>query len=186
MRDDLVARVVHRPPDVPSTIRSFSVSGCRKLTNVALSHIANCDRITELNLSGVCHVTNLDQLLVLTQLRSLNISNCDELKEDSIITVLTVLTRLVELDISGCYQMTSESLSRLINLPQLRSVSYTRSYKLGNKMLFTLGRIKQIHRLSLGWCSRVSDIALKRISMLPNLQELTLLECPEITYVGYS
>jgi hypothetical protein len=186
MRDDVLARVLRRKPNVPSTLRCLSLAGCRLLTETGLAHVSDCDRLTDLNISGLCHVRDFGSLLPLTQLRSLNLSDCDELTDETIVPLLTTLTGLSELDISGCFKLTAMGLTRLISLPKLRGVSFTRSQKLSNKSLFTLGRIKQVQRLSLGWCSRITDIGLKRISQLPDLQELALLDCTELTYVHYS
>jgi len=123
-----------------------------------------------------------DELLisvsVLTQLRVLKMSKCDELT-DTGVQSLSLLIQLQVLELNCCYSITDVS---LLTLPiSLKSLAITHNQNITNHGLCVLARLTKLYILSLEGLGSLNSNGIQRIITLKRLQALNLSWCSNIT-----
>jgi hypothetical protein len=117
------------------SLRALNIAGLGHITDIGITALAEgCRALKKLNLTACNKVTNLglQSLSHLIKLESLNLSCCDLISDEGILSFSSSLHSLKSLDLSNCDQITLLSLSSLINSPNL---SLTKLHCLGCNIL---------------------------------------------------
>jgi hypothetical protein len=116
------------------SLRALNIAGLGHITDIGLTALAQgCKGLKKLNLTACNKVTNLgvQSLAQLIKLESLNLSCCDLLSDDGLITLSSSLHSLHSLDLSNCDQLTFASLAPLVKA----NISLTKLNCLGCNLL---------------------------------------------------
>jgi hypothetical protein len=101
-----------------TSLTAINLAGLGHLTDLGLTALANgCPSLKKLNLTACNKLTNLgmSSLSHLTRLESLNLSCCDLISDEGILSFSSSLHSLHSLDLSNCDQISLLSLTSLIS-----------------------------------------------------------------------
>lgn len=145
--------------------------------------LSQCPRLRTLDLGGCFYHEPFDAFLGLTsftQLHTLDLTNCHEFSDLSLLVSCKDVLRTLRL--YGCADMTD--LGPLVELSVLENLSIGGTGKRGSNIddLEPLGRCSQLRSLSIMHCSKVTNLA--PLAMCPVLEKLEIGVCPSIADVG--
>ena len=146
-----------------------------------LKPIANLTNLQSLDISE-CNKLESDDLRPianLTNLQSLDISGCYRLKSDALKPIAN-LTNLQSLDISGCHELGSDALRHIANLINLQSLNISNCYNLKWYALMYIENLINLKSLNISGCSQLNGDALKYIANLTELQSLDIAWCTQL------
>jgi len=170
-------------------------------TNGSLQYCSSLTRLRWLDVGGTSISDDLPTIVSLTNLRDLNLWDCDitprgmgllhrlnverlnlygTAADDETVRILTSVTTLTELDL-GRTKITDKGIQELTILSKLTDLNLAKSQvtDVGVEALHSLTNLKL---LSLDYC-RMSDVGLRGIASLPSLQELRI-RCTGVTDKG--
>lgn len=122
-----------------TNLRVLSTSKCNKISSYSVTKLYKMQQLCKLSLSG-CYRFTSDELIAgivgefyLTKLVNLNISCCEIVDDNLIVSLCRKLSTLEYLDISSCYKVSDISI------------------------FFITGLLTRLKYLSIAWCKKVSD-----------------------------
>lgn len=129
----------------------------------------------------------LDILPNFVKLRSLNLSHCRQLKENTLISIMQNCTNLEELDIDGIYSMDDKFISLLFTNchTTLKSLSLDGD-NLNDKSFEYLGQCHNLYKLSISFCDSLTNYTLRQVKKLYKLNYLMLRKGIQFTASGLS
>jgi Leucine-rich repeat (LRR) protein len=128
--------------------------------------------LTSLDLTGCSQLKDLTPLMGLMGLTSLNLSYCSQLKD---LTPLNGLSSLIKLNLMGCTRLNQLSLTGLISLIELDLTGCTRLSQL------SLTDLTSLTSLSLIGCAQLSQLSL---TDLTSLTSLSLIGCAQLSQLS--
>jgi hypothetical protein len=134
--------------------------------------LASLTQLISLNLSNCKSLVDVSALGSLTQLTSLDLSDCTSLVD---VSALSSLTQLTSLDLSDCTSLVD--VSALSSLTQLTSLDLSECGSLSD--VSALGSLTQLTSLDLSGCGSLSDV-----SALGSLTQLNSLNLGDIFVLG--
>ncbi|KYQ91592.1 hypothetical protein DLAC_07359 [Tieghemostelium lacteum] len=172
------------------TIECLRLDGGFQFSDQALKGLSRLPNLDTLNLSGLYNLTDSTVELIALQCRhikNLYLSNCVQVTDGALPSVLLNLYKLRLLRLDGILSITLEPLSKM-QFPQVLCLevfncSDTNSGYMGLTNLIAQSSIKELYCWS---CPKITDSDLKVISEIPNLQirVLRLDRCKGITDKG--
>ncbi|CAD7077420.1 unnamed protein product [Hermetia illucens] len=156
--------------DLPN-IKSLDLSLCKQITDSSLGRIAqHLKNLEVLELGGCCNLTNTGLLLVawgLKKLKRLNLRSCWHIGDQGIGHLAGLSKETAEgnleleyLGLQDCQRLTDEALRHAAQgLTSLKGVN-------------------------LSFCVSITDGGLKHLARMPNLRELNLRSCDNISDIG--
>jgi len=172
--------------DFPN-LQSLDLSSCIKdLNPVKLRHLRKLKHLRELSLG--CHhrliassVTDqcLAELVALTQLKSLNLSQCVHIG-DAGMMAMVYLPNLTSLNISGCVAVTDISIMLVAQLSNLASLEMPWCLKVTNIGLKALAPLTKLTNLNISGCQLITEQGIIYLAAFRNMEKLSLLN------LGYS
>ncbi len=164
--------------DVPS-LKRLNLSLCKDVSDSSLGRIVtHCKNLEVLDLGGCTKVTNTGLFFIsvgLKNLKQLNLRSCRQISDHGIAHLAGVAeetspdgtkvtgaaaSTLVDLGLQDCQKITDES---------LRHVS--------------LG-LRRVRRINLSFCVSITDTGVKSLARLPDLVELILRSCDNVSDLG--
>lgn len=168
-------------------LTSVDLSACSQdITPIKLRALRGQRYLSELVIGRnqrliACTVTDraLAELVPLTNLRTLNLSQCVHIGDAGIMALVHVPS-LTNLDISGCVGITDVGIMLLAQLSELISLEMPWCLKVTNAGLKALSSLRKLAHLNISGCQLVSEAGIVSLSALSNLESLNLLN------LGYS
>ncbi|MDD5368465.1 MAG: leucine-rich repeat domain-containing protein, partial [Anaerolineaceae bacterium] len=114
---------------------------------------------------------------------SVRAKNIDDDDLDVLAHELAACRAVIDLILAENRKVTDEGLPALAALPWLFSLNLS-SCSLSNTGMPALEALSGLRRLNLSYCNRITDLGLKSIRNLPNLEYLDLQGCVKITHGG--
>jgi Leucine-rich repeat (LRR) protein len=153
---------------------------CCVITSEGLCFLQNQRRLRVLDLGCCDDITELGPLVQLTQLRDLNLSDCEGLWDHS----LSPLSQLVDLQKLGLRseQLTQACLCHLRSLVSLQKLDV--DFDLSDTGLRSIASLAALQKLTV--CKEVTSFGLRSMSRLLGLQSLDLSNCLRLTDEGLS
>jgi internalin A len=162
-------------------IAEAKASGATRLSLIGLDierfpeSLGTLTGLQQLDLGNCSQLTDVSVLCTLPCLQQLGLWECSQLMDMSVLSTLTGLQRL---SLCGCGQLTDVSmLSNLTGLQQLDLILYDQLTDVS--VLSTLTGLQQ---LDLTGCDRLTDVSV--LSTLTGLQQLNLCGCDRLTDVS--
>lgn len=138
-------------------LRKLDLTGCALVTDAGLHHLRHMSRLTELAVGSCQGVTLLPVVSHLTQLHSLQVSDCP--LEGKALETIGSLAKLKILSISGC-NITDETLQHLANLPLERLDLEALDMISDEGLSELLWSLRTLHSLYIFNCQKITDIAM--------------------------
>lgn len=139
-----------------------------------------------LDLSMATGVTDqkLGLLPELKNLRYLKLKRCRDISDTGVVH-LAKLDRLEMLNLARCLNISDEGIAMLVTGAQcLKSLNIKYNYKITNKGILELGRLKSLTSLNCSHCRHVSDVGMHGLLGLERLEVLKFNNCDQITDYG--
>jgi hypothetical protein len=146
--------------------------------DLRLEHLSSLDglqyltNLTTLDLSDCGQVSDLSPLATLTQLTALDLSSCEQVSD---LSPLGKLTQLAWLHLSGCKQVSN--LSPLGKLTQLTDLDLSGCKQVSD--LSPLGKLTRLTGLDLRGCEQVNDLS--PLATLTQMAALDLSSCGQVS-----
>ncbi len=164
----------------------LNLKGCSEITDSAIAGItAMAHNIVSLNLSQCTSITEMGMEIIATKmhnLSSLNLNGC-LVNDASISSIAIMMPNLTSLSIAFCKNITDAGIGNIARLPDMTRLDLNSSRKIID--LFSKpGANLTLSRLDLAFC-RITDSSLIKLAhSLPQLKELILFGCNQITDQG--
>ena len=143
-----------------SALVVIDLSGCEKITDAGLQHLALLPHLLRLGLGACVHITNQG------------------------LRFLARIISLEELDLSGCDEIGDDGLRALATLPQLRLLNLNWCYGVSDAGMEALGQIRTLKAISLWSCEEITDAGVNALCTRPQLESVELPEFARITDNG--
>lgn len=175
----------------------LSLSYCKKLTDIAMGHLAAyCSQsLQSLNIQRCTRIT--DQGFVkwadtqFTSLKTLNLTDCSFLTDQAISHLVAAAPNLRSLSLSFCCALSDNAIEGLISLPELQDLDASfcgaAVSDISIKTLLNPSTTESsfhknsMNSLNLRGCVRITDTCVMAILELPRLDTLNISQCPHIS-----
>jgi hypothetical protein len=171
-------------------LRTLVLVSCESVTDVGVGTLSALTRLRELRLSGASQVTHTG-LLALSGHTPLEVLHLDGLASmhcatDMGIQMLQSFPHLQALRINHTYgvDFPERAMRSLINHNVLQELNLGGNAFVSDDTIFSLFLLKDLRKLTLFRCSRVSDLGLQTLARFPLLECLDLEGCYAITDTG--
>lgn len=196
-----IDKIMHSIAPLVSKLQSLSLSGCSKLSADGLRAMTTLSSLTKLKLdhctginslqgyevlSSLSHLSTLSLVNVqlndkcfeqvarlTTSLQSLNIEENSYITDKSFRMVVSLLTNLTNLKVGVC-QVTDKGWSNVTHLKQLKKLKILGSTNLTNNGLHFLSLLSDLQSLTLAYCDQLNNSSLAIIQQLQSLTHLEL------------
>jgi hypothetical protein len=161
--------------DITSNRKMFTEHLTRSLPDLVHSR-----SLREIRLTRCPHLTNtgLVSLGVLTQLESLDLSDCTTITD---LTALRMLSNVRTLRLNNCRAVSVIGLEPLQHLTRLRSLELAGIHSVTNDCLRSLSTLVSLHHLDLSECECITDCGISALATLTELRHLTVYGCMNLT-----
>ncbi|XP_045049787.2 F-box and leucine-rich repeat protein 13 isoform X1 [Desmodus rotundus] len=178
-------------------LQELNVSDCPTLTDESMRYISEgCSGVLYLNLSNTTITNRTMRLLprigdtglkyfldgpASTRIRELNLSNCIQLGDASIVKLPECCPHLNYLSLRNCKHVTDGGIESIINIFSLISVDLSGT-SISNEGLMILSRHKKLKELSLSECDKITNIGIQAFckgSLI--LEHLDVSYCPQLS-----
>lgn len=185
-------------------LETLNLSGCYSITDSNLCKAFNQDlpnlKILNLSLCKQITDTSLNRIAYhLKNLETLDLGGCCNLTNASLSAIAIKLKKLQRLNLRSCWQITDQGICQLAGLNKEKAaITSTSDQPLALKYLGlqdcprltdeSLKYISQglptVESINLSFCVSVTDSGLKYVARMPNLRELDLRACDNISDIG--
>lgn len=163
--------------------------GCRNITNPSVTALLSTLRnLRELRLAHCTEISDhafihLSKKLVFDSLRILDLTACENVKDDSVEKIINSSPRLRNLVLAKCKYITDRSVHAICKLG--KNIHYVH---LGHCSNITDSAVTQlvkscnrIRYIDLACCNRLTDSSVQQLATLPKLRRIGLVKCQAIT-----
>lgn len=180
-------------------VESLSLSGCYSVTDhvLELAFEADLPALTVLNLSLCKQITDSSLQLIAKFLRNLEVlelGGCGNITNMGLLVVATGLTRLRQLNLRSCRHVSDTGIGHLVGLnntepadgtKQLEHLGLQDCQKLTDDALRNVSMgLANLKSINLSFCAGVTDSGLKHLAKMATLRELNLRSCDSISDLG--
>jgi hypothetical protein len=166
------------------TLKNLVIGTRLDISGIGLIHLANMTRLESVALerrAGASLTTNgLKVLCGLSRLRTLKITHCCELTDDSLV-YLQQLQRLERLEVScsedDSSDFTDEGARQISKLRGVRQLSLVGWENLTDNGVYHISKMKTLEVLNLRYASNITDASLEHLMYLKRLKQLDLADC---------
>ncbi|KAL7321280.1 hypothetical protein PS15m_001067 [Mucor circinelloides] len=174
-----------------SGLKELSLSYCKKLSDMTMSHLAEfCSNTLEsLNIQRCTRIS--DQGFVkwadtqFPSLKHLNLTDCSFLTDQAISHLVSAAPRLESLSLSFCCALSDNAIEGLISLPRLQELDASfcgaAVSDVSIRALMKSSSSESMNSLNLRGCVRITDTGVKSILELGHLSTLNISQCPGIS-----
>ncbi|XP_006266653.2 F-box and leucine-rich repeat protein 13 [Alligator mississippiensis] len=167
-------------------IKHIYMADCQKITDVGLKIISSLKYILVLNLADCIRISDAGVKPFLegssgAKLRELNLTNCFQVTDVSVVKIAQRCHNLNYLNLRYCENVTDIGIEALGNMLSLISmdISGTNISDMGLGALGNSGRMKE---LSVSECKKITDIGIQKFCQgVTDLQYFNVSYCPQLT-----
>lgn len=189
-------------------LETLNLSGCYSITDANLCSAFNQDlpnlKILNLSLCKQITDTSLNRIAYhLKNLENLDLGGCSNLTNASLSAIAIQLKKLQRLNLRSCWHITDQGICQLAGLNKEKNVNEKSSSANQSLALKYLGLqdcprltdealkyisegLPTVDAINLSFCISVTDSGLKHLAKMPNLKELDLRACDNISDIGMS
>ncbi|XP_074644631.1 F-box and leucine-rich repeat protein 13-like isoform X2 [Tubulanus polymorphus] len=173
------------------TLQYLSIAYCKRFTDKGLYYLSNgegCKKLIYLDLSN-CTQLNVEGFKYLseglTSLQELHLNEFSNLSDESVQLVLDKCVNIKTVSFLGTCNLSDETFKKLALNRKLERLKLENNQRISDSAIKAIGKnchdLRQIYMVD---CQRVTDLALKALSMCRNLTVINLADCIRITDTG--
>ncbi|KAL1961283.1 hypothetical protein VTO42DRAFT_11 [Malbranchea cinnamomea] len=170
----------------------IDLHGCNQITNASVKALlTTLKTLRELRLAHCTEINNqaflsLPPNLLFDSLRILDLTACDQIRDEAVDKIIDASPRLRNLVLSKCRFITDRAVLSICKLG--KNIHYVHLGHCSNitddaviKLVESCNRIRYI---DLACCNRLTDISVQHLATLPKLKRIGLVKCQSITDRG--
>ncbi|BFZ55844.1 SCF ubiquitin ligase complex subunit [Savitreella phatthalungensis] len=170
------------PRESLASLRMIDVTGCSRLTDMAVYHIVTAapklrslafTRCVNLTDRGVVQISRLGKYL-----HHLHLGHCSNLTDRSITFLVRYCSRLRYIDLACCYNLSDVTVTSLGSLARVKRIGLVKCAHVTNESIISLASKPLIQasleRIHLSYCT---NLTLESIAILLNA-------CPQLTHIS--
>lgn len=170
-------------------ILEIDLEGCGDITSESVTALlSNLANLRELRLSHCVRIadpafTNLAPRLQFDSLRILDLTACEQVRDDAISRIIPAAPRLRNLVLAKCKHITDRAVAAICKLGKnLHYIHLGHCANLSDHAIIALVKAcNRIRYIDLACCSRLTDGSVQHLAMLPKLRRIGLVKCQNLT-----
>lgn len=168
--------------EIPKQIQSLVLAGCHWLTNNNFSKLVKiCPNVQKLDLQSCGQITAKawGELLRLGQLRSLDLTRCDQLKDDELLIIIHSTKGLTDLSLGGCRRLTEKGFQHIARSKlRLLRLDLNRTDLSDTPLIEIAMRMNTLRYLNIQRCLHLTEHGIvEALKTAPALKEVNITQC---------
>ena len=170
-----------------NSLSDLNLAYCKWITDDGIGALSSLTALTCLNLQGCSQTAphldkGLTALHAMSGLVSLNMGSC-KLKAGALLH-LSQATQLTELSLRFCKGVRPQDLPAINTLHRLKQLDMTGCAACNDVSVSSVADLRYLQKLNLSFNRHLTDEALVKLTVLSNLQHLSVNSCPCMTEAG--
>lgn len=167
----------------------IDLQSCRLITNATVTNLLTTLRfLRELRLAHCVDITDqafldLPPQITFDSLRILDLTACENVRDDAVETIITASPRLRNLVLAKCRFITDRAVYAICKLG--KNLHYVHlghcSNITDNAVMQLVKSCNRIRYIDLACCNRLTDTSVQQLATLPKLRRIGLVKCQSIT-----
>ncbi|OCT52100.1 F-box and leucine-rich repeat protein GRR1 [Cladophialophora carrionii] len=174
------------------SILEIDLAGCHSISSESVTALlSNLSHLRELRLAHCIDIndsafTNLPPRLSFEALRILDLTACEQVRDDAIGRVIPAAPRLRNLVLAKCRHITDRAVASICKLGKnLHYIHLGHCINLTDNAVIQLVKAcNRIRYIDLACCSRLTDASVRHLAQLPKLRRIGLVKCQNLTDVS--
>ncbi|KIV88369.1 hypothetical protein PV10_08060 [Exophiala mesophila] len=170
-------------------ILEIDLAGCQSISSESVTALlSNLSHLRELRLAHCVDIndsafTNLPPRLTFDALRILDLTACEQVRDDAIARVIPAAPRLRNLVLAKCRHITDRAVASICKLTKnLHYIHLGHCTNLTDNAVIQLVKAcNRIRYIDLACCSRLTDASVRHLAQLPKLRRIGLVKCQNLT-----
>ncbi|KIW95396.1 uncharacterized protein Z519_03980 [Cladophialophora bantiana CBS 173.52] len=171
------------------SILEIDLAGCHSITSESVTALlSNLSHLRELRLAHCSDIndsafTNLSPRLTFDALRILDLTACEQVRDDAIARIIPAAPRLRNLVLAKCRHITDRAVASICKLTKnLHYIHLGHCVNLTDNAVIQLVKAcNRIRYIDLACCSRLTDASVRHLAQLPKLRRIGLVKCQNLT-----
>ena len=171
------------------SILEIDLAGCQSISSESVTALlSNLAHLRELRLAHCLDITdsaftNLPPHLSFDALRILDLTACEQVRDDAISKIIPAAPRLRNLVLAKCRHITDRAISAICKLTKnLHYIHLGHCLNLTDHAVIQLVKAcNRIRYIDLACCSRLTDASVRHLAQLPKLRRIGLVKCQNLT-----
>ncbi|KIX95607.1 uncharacterized protein Z520_08727 [Fonsecaea multimorphosa CBS 102226] len=171
------------------SILEIDLAGCHSITSESVTALlSNLSNLRELRLAHCIDIndsafTNLPPRLSFDALRILDLTACEQVRDDAIARIIPAAPRLRNLVLAKCRHITDRAVASICKLTKnLHYIHLGHCINLTDNAVIQLVKAcNRIRYIDLACCSRLTDASVRHLAQLPKLRRIGLVKCQNLT-----
>ncbi|OAP60612.1 hypothetical protein AYL99_05614 [Fonsecaea erecta] len=171
------------------SILEIDLAGCHAITSESVTALlSNLSNMRELRLAHCIDIndsafTNLPPRLSFDALRILDLTACEQVRDDAIARIIPAAPRLRNLVLAKCRHITDRAVASICKLTKnLHYIHLGHCINLTDNAVIQLVKAcNRIRYIDLACCSRLTDASVRHLAQLPKLRRIGLVKCQNLT-----
>ncbi|RMZ82628.1 hypothetical protein DV738_g1483, partial [Chaetothyriales sp. CBS 135597] len=171
------------------SILEMDLAECESITSVSVTALlSNLPHLRELRLTQCTKVTdsafvNLPPHLTFEALRILDLTACEDVRDEAIARIIPAAPRLRNLVLAKCRHITDRAVMSICKLTKnLHYIHLGHCVNLTDNAVIQLVKAcNRIRYIDLACCLRLTDASVQHLALLPKLRRIGLVKCQNLT-----
>ncbi|EXJ77488.1 F-box and leucine-rich repeat protein GRR1 [Capronia epimyces CBS 606.96] len=171
------------------SILEIDLAGCHSITSESVTALlSNLTHLRELRLAHCVDIndsafTNLPPRLGFDTLRILDLTACEQVRDEAIARIIPAAPRLRNLVLAKCRHITDRAVASICKLGKnLHYIHLGHCVNLTDSAVIQLVKsCNRIRYIDLACCSRLTDASVRHLAQLPKLRRIGLVKCQNLT-----
>ncbi|KAL2413118.1 SCF E3 ubiquitin ligase complex F-box protein grrA [Exophiala dermatitidis] len=171
------------------SILEIDLAGCHSITSESVTALlTNLSHLRELRLAHCIDLndsafTNLPARLTFDALRILDLTACEQIRDEAIARIIPAAPRLRNLVLAKCRHITDRAVTSICRLGKnLHYIHLGHCVNLTDNAVIQLVKsCNRIRYIDLACCSRLTDASVRHLAQLPKLRRIGLVKCQNLT-----
>jgi F-box and leucine-rich repeat protein GRR1 len=171
------------------SILEIDLAGCQSISSESVTALlSSLAHLRELRLAHCIDITdsaftNLSPHLSFDALRILDLTACEQVRDDAISRIIPAAPRLRNLVLAKCRHITDRAISAICKLTKnLHYIHLGHCINLTDNAVIQLVKAcNRIRYIDLACCSRLTDASVRHLAQLPKLRRIGLVKCQNLT-----
>ncbi|KPI34648.1 SCF E3 ubiquitin ligase complex F-box protein grrA [Cyphellophora attinorum] len=171
------------------SILEIDLAQCTSISSASVTALlSNLAQLRELRLAHCSEITdsafvNLNPALSFDALRILDLTACEQVRDDAIARIIPAAPRLRNLVLAKCRHITDRAVASICKLTKnLHYIHLGHCINLTDAAVIQLVKAcNRIRYIDLACCSRLTDASVRHLAQLPKLRRIGLVKCQNLT-----